>query len=238
MPVTNTLQRVSTVAQILIRNAPLTFPALAAPNDLVLLAGDWVRQFILSPPFAWRWNRSVTSFATNAGQQDYTLNVTTFGWLEKAVLQDTNSVAELVNRLNLGEDVVQSQPQFISARLDNNNGQITFRLLPVPDKSYTVNLTYQNSAPTFGALTDTWAPIPDYLSYLYQSGFNARAYEYFLDERFGSSMQLFVRQLVGASEGLDETQKNIFLGMRTDTSREEQASQMSGQFGNQGRFVG
>src|SRR2546421_13041800 len=101
------------VAQVYIRNAPLTFTTPTG-IDLALLAGDWVRQFILSPPFAWRWNRSVTTFATVAGTQDYVKALSNFGWLEKASITNAGVVQELEIKLNLAEDAVQNQPVFIS----------------------------------------------------------------------------------------------------------------------------
>lgn len=238
MAVTNTLQRILGVSQLYIRNAPLTFPNLTAPNDLVFLAGDWVRQFILSPPFAWRWNRMTPNFVTVAGQQDYSINSPNFGWLEKATIDDGNGIiTELQIKLNLGEDTVQNQPVFIAARLDDNAGNITFRLMPAPDTTYTVRLTAQAAPPNFATLADSWGPIPDYLSYLYLQGFLAKTYEYFADERFGSSMQLFVKQLVAANDGLDETQVNIFLGTSLDTRRQENTRLENAQLGTRGRSL-
>jgi hypothetical protein len=242
MAVTNTLNRILGVAQIYIRQAPLIFPDLAAPNDLVLLAGDWVRQFMLSPPFAWRWNRLVSTFPTVAGVQDYAITIPTFGWLETASIIDNNvspSVGtQLVIKLSLGEDVVQNQPVSIAARLDNNAGLITFRLLPVPDKIYTVTVTSQNAAPSFVNLADTWTPIPDYLSYVYQQGFLAKAYEYFADERFSEAIQLFIKQTIAANAGLTDTQVNLFMAERIDTQRQELNNQQKTQLGNQARYLG
>jgi hypothetical protein len=230
------------VAQTYIRQAPLTFPALSAPNDLAYLAGDWVRQFILSPPFAWRWNRQVNTFTTTAGTQDYAESISNFGWIEKATLTD-NTVSpalttELAVQMDLGIEATQNQPVFLAPELDNNAGSITFRLSPVPDKVYTVTITSQNAPPNFANLTDTWSPLPDYLSYLYMQGFMAKSYEYFVDERFGSTMSLFVKQLVAANGGLDQTQVNLFLGQRIDLQREQNNMLQTSQNATQGRFLG
>lgn len=242
MAVTNTLQRILNVAQTYIRQAPLIFPALSAPNDLAFLAGDWVRQFMLAPPFAWRWNRTNSTFTTTAGNQDYSVSLPTFGWLEKASITDNTVspavVTELTVQMNLGEESIQNQPLFISPRLDNNSGTITFRISPPPDKVYTVTITSQFAPTNFLNLTDTWAPIPDYMSYLYMQGFMAKTYEYFEDERFGSAMTLFMKQLVAANDGLDETQVNIFLGLRIDAQREQNTRLQQGQIGTAGRSLG
>jgi|HubBroStandDraft_3_1064219.scaffolds.fasta_scaffold69096_3 hypothetical protein len=229
------------VATIYIRNAPMTFPTYTSPNDLALLAGDWVRQFMLSPPFAWRWNRTVTSFNTIAGQQDYPEVLSTFGWIEKANLVDNTQApavaVELQTRLNLSLETQTSQPVSVSPYLDNNDGTITFRLFPVPDKIYTVTINSQNAAPTFVSLNDLWTPIPDYLSYVYQQGFLAKAYEYFADERFSEAMQLFIKQTIAANTGLDETEVNLFLGERLITTRQAASMQQNIQLGNQGRAL-
>ena len=68
----NTLQRSISYATILARGAPLS-GVLSIPNEPALTIGDWVRQFILGPPFAWRWNRSITAFNATTGTTDYAI---------------------------------------------------------------------------------------------------------------------------------------------------------------------
>jgi hypothetical protein len=217
---TNTLQRVTNVVQNFIRNAPLTF---SGTNDPALLLGDWVRDFMLGPPFAWRWNRATVPLTLVAGQQDYQTAVPDFGWLECVTIKDTASPPnsyEMEIRLDIGEDTTQNQPRAVAAEYDDNNGNITFRFLPVPMATYTANVTYQLAPPKFTAMTDFWAPIPDYLSHLYFQGLLAKSYEYFGDTRFQVAMPLFLRQVIAANGGLDETQLNIFLSERLVTARE------------------
>lgn len=237
MPSTNTLQRTVTVAQNFIRNAPLTFPP--STNDPALIMGDWVRQFILAPPFAWRWNRSTTTQALTSGTQDYTIALSTFGWLEKATITDTtaspNITYELEVELALGTETTSNLPTKIAPLIDDDNGNITFRLFPVPDKSYTLKLIWQNAAPNFVNMTDSWAPIPDYLSFLYLQGLLAKAYEYLGDPRFAIALQLFLRQTIAANAGLDQTQLNIFLAERMNSAREQQDTLTKSQQGHAGR---
>ena len=78
----------------------------------------------------------------------------------------------------------------------------------------------QNAAPVFTSVTDTWAPIPDYLSYIYNSGMKALAYEYLSDERYVTAMQLFLTNLVAANNGLTESQAAIFLTDRLNIERD------------------
>ena len=201
-----------------------------------LSLADWVRNFILSPPFAWRWNRAVTAISVGPNSQDYQLELPNFGWLERASVTDTSGVIhELEVALNLGESSAQNLPAKIAARLDDSQGKITLRVFPLPDTSYTVNLSYQLASPLFVQLTDTWAPIPDYFSYLYTQGFLAKIYEYGSDERFMPTMQLFVRQVIAANAGLSDTQINIFMEDRVNTTRTGQSELQSSQAGRQGR---
>lgn len=214
MAVTNTLLRSVSVAQTFLKNAPLTGIG-GNPLEPAASIGDYTRQFILAPPFAWRWNRAVVTFNTAQGTQDYPKAVSTFGWLEAATTNDNlnaaNSIVGLQVRLNEPEDASQSRPRYISARIDDDAGNITFRLMPTPDAVYAVTVTYQQAAPTFSNLSDTWAPLPDYMSNVYNYLFRAFAYEYFDDPRFAFTLQMGLRQLMAASEGLSDTQKAIYL---------------------------
>jgi hypothetical protein len=218
------LQRSITLASAFVRYAPLTL----STNDPALSNADWVRQFILSPPFAWRWNRAVTTVTTSIGDPDYVKAIANLGWIEKAVIyepNDGNATHELEVSNNLAVETQENQPTKISAQLDDDAGNITFRLVPAPDKVYTVEITYQKSSPLFTAPTETWAPLPDYLSYMYNQGFLAKALEYINDSRFAGSMQLFLQQLVAANNGLSDAQKNIFMADQTNTQRQSQNAQ-------------
>jgi hypothetical protein len=230
------ISRTITVARRFINQYPLVVDTI----DPALTMGDWVRQFILSPPFTWRWNRAVIApFALAAGTQDYAKAVADFGWIEQATLVDTtvspNVSYQLEVVLDLGEEKTSNLPTKIAPQLDDDSGNITFRLFPPPDKAYTLNITYQKAAPIFVATTDTWAPIPDYFSYLYTSGFLAKSYEYFGDERFPAAMQLFVRQLSAANGGLSDSQINIFLGDQINSQRTTDSQLQSSQMARQGR---
>ena len=197
-------------------------------SDPAFSNADWVMQTILAPPFAWRWNRvgaspSVPTFSTIIGNTDYEVNAPSFGWLEKAVAYDPSSgyyAFELQNELVMGAETLPNQPNRISVQYDDGSGNVTFRILPAPDKIYNVVVDYQKSAPQFSALTQTWSPIPDYLSYLYNEGFLAKGAEYCADPRSQEAMQLFLTDLAAASEGLNQTQKNLWLTSKLNSMRQ------------------
>src|SRR5215831_4446228 len=217
------LKRTIDLTQRYVYNAPLLY---VNSGELAFSIGDHVRQLILAPPFVWRWNRGFADPVTCIiGTTDYQVNIPDFGWLEKATIVQPpaqnptqgNTVQkswELEVRQTLSGESVLGQPAFISVIDDDNNGNITFRLMGVPDAPYVLSLIYQKSAPTFSSLTDTWAPIPDYYAYLFNLGFLAKTYEYKGDLRFAFAHQEFLKQLVSASDGLTDTQKNIFLDQR------------------------
>lgn len=75
MSSTLTLQQSVNFASMFTRLNPLSNVAGIA-GEPALTIGNWVRQMILGPPFAWRWNRSQTAFLATIGQQDY--NLTSF----------------------------------------------------------------------------------------------------------------------------------------------------------------
>jgi hypothetical protein len=228
---TSSIQLARTIARSsqYARLEPLLFAANTY-NDPAFSNADWVMQTILAPPFAWRWNRTVQgtpsapAFKTIIGMPDYEVSLPTFGWLEKAVMYDPSSgynPTELQVELVKGEDTVPNISQRIAAQLDDGQGNITFRVFPDPDKIYNVVLIFQNAAQLFTETTQTWAPIPDYLSYVYNEGFDAKTFEYLNDPRFQTSMQLFMTDLAANSEGLTESQKNLWLQDRLNSIRQQ-----------------
>lgn len=226
------LQRTVNLAQSYLRYAPLTF-ATDATNNLAYSNADWVMQTILTPPFAWRWNRtagtvSAPTFKTVVGVTDYTVAISNFGWIEKAVaynVADGTAAYEMKVDLVLGSETISNQPTRIVAQYDDDNGNITFRMFPAPDAIYNVVVDYQKSAPNFSALTQTWSPIPDYMSFVINLGFIAKAFDYAADPRFGPEMQLFYQALASVSEGLDSSQRNLWLSDRLTSLRETLAVQ-------------
>jgi hypothetical protein len=236
--VSNSLLRTIGLTQNFLKGSPLT-NIQGNPIEPAMSIGDSVRQFILSAPFAWRWNRAVVNFNTVAGTQSYKQSLPSFGWLELATSNDNkgtnNSIVTLQNKLNLEEDGAQDRPRYISARVDDDQGNITFRLIPTPDAVYNIAITYQNASPLFVNLSDTWAPIPDYMSNVYNYLYRAFAYEYFDDPRFSFTFQMGLRQLLAASEGLDQTQKNTYMSEFLTNIREQQGVGLNVQLGHQGR---
>lgn len=136
-----------------------------------------------------------------------------FAWIETASVYDT-SISKwmpLQPKLTLALDSVQGRPTHISAFYDDGSGDVTFRLMKTPDAAYPISLTLQNKCPQVTSVNQTWGPIPDEFSYIYTWGFLALMWMFGDDPRFAVANQKFMAHLLSTSEGLTETERNIFL---------------------------
>jgi hypothetical protein len=139
-----------------------------------------------------------------------------FGWTETASVYSPSAKSgskwkEIPSQLCLALDAEEGRPEFIAAQGDDGQGNITFRITPAPDQIYTLAVTVQQTPPLFTGTSQTWAPIPDEYSRIYNWGLLALLWLFADDPRFQEANQKFVTQLLGTSEGLTETQRNIFL---------------------------
>ena len=219
--------------------------ALGAASEPAITIANLVLQAILGPPFKWNWNRAYLASAQmlSSGTQDYAITgLTSYGFLEKAwITWNAGASVEEVKNIVYGampQETVPSVPaNAIGDVLDNNAGTITFRLSPVPDnkQTYSLQLAYQKSAALIAALSATWAPIPDKLSYIYQYGFLGLLLAFNKDPRSQVYDQRFVAHLLGAQGGLSEMEKNIFLDGWLKTRLEVGTMDQRAQMGVQGR---
>lgn len=204
-------------------------------NEPAITNANIILQTILGPPFKWNWNRATVSITTAAGTQDYATSAATFGFLEGASATISGSsfaLKEIKQDLTVGTE--SGRPQSIAPQIDDNAGNITFRFLPVPDAIYTVVPYFQKRIPgLFTSLSGTWAPIPDQFQYLYSYGFLALAMAYDDDARFPVFNQKFIAHLLGAQQGLSETERNMFLDTWNLITRQEQLSGLKAQQGRQ-----
>jgi hypothetical protein len=214
-----TIQQTLNWIQAFIVQRPFTGVA-GITNEPALTCANYIMQTILQPPFKWEWNRLVlpAAITTVVGQSDYQVAISNYGWLEKATLVNPAPIGneppnfELLIYQILAKDGQQNRPTSIAVLVDNGDGYITFRLFPVPDEVYTVDLDIQKApivATSFGGTT--WAPIPDKFAFLYEAGMKAMAQMMYNQQLGLSNLEIFFRQLVAASAGLSEMEKAIFL---------------------------
>lgn len=240
MPSTITLAGSIAWAQAFIRYMQLN---IGSGNEPAITSANVVLQTILGPPFIWPWNRNTnSSTSTAAGTQDYPIALADFGFFEKATVTDTSgNVTELEWKQILSSEnntvANRARPTYIATQVDDNAGNITFRLMPVPDAVYVLTIIYQKAAVLFTATSGFWAPIPDRFEYIYNRGFLAFAMEANQDARFQVEHQRFVATLISASEGLSEMQKNLFLGNALTTASQALANNTRTAHGQQGRIT-
>ncbi len=150
-----------------------------------------------------------------------------------AVAGSVFEVSNIVNVLGAGNE--SGTPAFIAPQTDDNAGNISFRVLPLPDQTYQATVIFQKRIPALlSSPSSTWAPIPDHYSYIYQNGFAALMLAYMNDTRWTIFNQKFVAGLLGAAEGLTEDQKNVFSRTWYNSIVEQQFTGLRTQQGVQG----
>ena len=191
------------------------------------------------------WNATVGGLTTdngvtwkNQGPIPNAVSSFSFGWIENASVQDpvSSKWIQISNKIDLALDAASSRPQNIAAELPGTLG-VLFRLMPVPDKAYPVAITMQQDAALVTSLNQTWAPLPDSFGYVYQMGFLSWMYEFADDSRWASTRQRFIASLLGAAEGLSQTEIDIFLANFNAISLDPIGRQMTLQQGIQNRQV-
>lgn len=237
MASTITVQNTMTWTQGYLYSQPLNLGSALEP---AITISNIVKQAILGPPFCWRWNRIMpTAFALTSPTQDYSKAYADFGFLEKAWVSDGTNVKEVEQIAEiLSQETVLGRPdQFIAAQLDDNAGNITFRVKPAPNAgpSYTMQVAYQKKAALITTLGGFWTPIPDELSYIYQYGFLGMALAFNKDPRAQIYDARFIAHLLGCQSGLNEMQKNIFLDKWLATGLQIGTANQRAQMGVQGR---
>jgi hypothetical protein len=181
---------------------------------------------------------------TNLGPINTTVSQTySFSWLETQSIQiinpNTNQPTwkEIESKICLGLDSGQARPGFVSAQTDDGSGNISFRMMPCPDQAYPVALTMQSKPPVFSKISQTWAPIPDEYSHIYNWGFLSLMLLFADDVRSTFATQKFIGSLLATNHGLTETEINVFLNnwqstvgqMMMAPQKAQQAMQARGQ---------
>lgn len=167
---------------------------------------------------------------TSTTVQDYTVPVSGFGHMQFASVKDVsaNKWMQMEVKDNLALSVDVGRPRFIGANTEDANGNITFRVQPAPDKVYPVNVQIAKIPVPVTSINQTWAPIPDFMGYIYNWGFLALMYMFADDPRFAMANQKFIAHLLGAAEGLTEQEKDIFLNNWSDLTRMQNQTNTQG----------
>jgi hypothetical protein len=142
-------------------------------------------------------------------------NTYSFSWIETASVQDTNQNGtrwvEIETKQLLALESKTARPGYVAGQLVDANGNVTFRLNPSPIASVPVVLTLQQQPKLFTQTSQTWAPIPDEYSHIYNWGFLSLMWMFADDPRFQVANAKFMSSLLSTNQGLTQTQVNIFL---------------------------
>ena len=161
-----------------------------------------------------------TGVLTAATTQDYTLATPEFSHIETASVLDISKTPAkwmaLTNKSRLSLEANVARPEFIEAYNQDSAGNTTFRLMPAPNLAYPVSIHIQKAAPLITSLNQTWAPIPDYLEYIYNWGFLSLMWAFADDPRTQMASQKFITHLLGRADGLTAMEKNVFLNTWND----------------------
>jgi hypothetical protein len=117
-----------------------------------------IRNSMMNAPNTWFWNRNEVTFLTVVGQQDYTLaTMPDLSFVEKVSLTDDQGnvyeIKDVYNNSALAVSSFQQRPSAMSVESSSIISTVLnykLRFLGVPDKIYTVTVTYQKLAPQFG----------------------------------------------------------------------------------------
>ena len=217
-------------------------PVNVSNSEPALTAANLTKQTILGPPFKWPWNRG--QFQVNldttedpAYGQDYLFNLPDFHFIEKLWLTDPGGkVTEIANIVSsLAAEYVIKRPSSAAMNLVDDDGNVTLRLNTLPDLAYTINGYYQRAPFLMTSLANTWSPIPDHLSYIYDWGFLGFVSLLTKDARAPIFLGKFAAHLLGNQDGLTATQRNIFLGNFLDVMGQTSREQLGVQQGTQAR---
>ena len=226
----------------------ITAPNTYVPNALVT-AGSFVTATFLNGQIFTVLTASPTQFTaainnpnyisapdtgtlTTTTTQDYTVIIPNFSHIEHTSVYDIgqtpNKWYEMDVKNTLALDSILGRPQFLSPHTEDANGNVTFRLMPAPDLAYPVSVHIQKAAPEISSLNQTWAPLPDYMQYVYDWGFLALMWAFADDPRFTFANQKFTAGLLGRAQGLSEEERNIFLNNWNNLTAQQQQQTQQG----------
>jgi hypothetical protein len=216
-------------------------PVNVSNNEPALTAANLTKQTMLGPPFKWAWNRGTFHLeldsTESAWEQDYLFALPDFHFIESIWITDTNGkVSEIKNIVqSLTSESSVKRPSSAAINSVDDNGNVTLRLNTLPDQAYMIDGNYQRAPFLMSSLANSWSPIPDHLSFVYDWGFLGFVSLLTKDARAPIFLGKFAAHLLGAQDGLTSTQRNIFLGNFLEVLSAPTREQMAMQQGTQSR---
>jgi hypothetical protein len=142
----------------------------------------------------------------------------TAGWfshIEHASVYDITAATpnwmELTVKNNLSLSTVTGRSTFLSPESEDANGNVTFRVMPAPNKAYPVAIHTMLTPPQITSINQSWAPLPDYLENVYSLGFLGWMMAFNDDARAPMYNSQFKAALLARQDGLTDEERDIFL---------------------------
>ena len=161
------------------------------------------------------------SFAALSGQSNGDVGgapgISNFGWLTAATMMELNNQSSPMNVRhlkavrNLPAWSKLADPEQVAVMQDLGTGVLLLRFMyPPASVTWIINLIYQQSAPLFTALNQTWG-IPDRYASLINQAVMYRAYRYIRSPRTDSEYKI-LQNMLGEAKGADQAeQANVYL---------------------------
>ena len=173
-----------------------------------------------------------TPLLTMATTQDYVVAAPNFSHIEHASVLDTTKTPpkwiELKVQNNLSLDTIQARPTFIGPEIEDGQGNVTFRVMPAPSANYPIAVHAMNVAPNFTSVNQTWAPMPDFMQYIYSWGFLALMWMFADDARFGMANQKFTSGLLSRAEGITAEERDVWMNNWNNLTSQQQMTTQQG----------
>ena len=144
---------------------------------------------------------------------------------------------KVLNHVPLAPSTDAQQPTTIAAQLNTLTGTVTFRMLGVPKQVYNIVVIYQFAPKEINSLADFW-DFPYYMQSIYNLGFKAHVYDAMGDPRAKDAKVAFAAAMLSYSEGLSESEINMFLVQYLGAAAQGMVKQLTTQQGIQGRGNG
>jgi hypothetical protein len=144
------------------------------------------------------------------------------------------AIPDVFNSKPLDVTSQQQRPHTIGVQMNDDSGDITFRLMGAPDATYNIVLNYQQSCVLFTALSGaggTWAPIPDYYGFIYNRGFLGECLGPVNAGRAQAEKHGFIMALMAVAEGLELADKAIFMSSYLNIDAQTAANMLDVQQG-------
>jgi hypothetical protein len=174
-------------------------------------SGGWVITAVGTKSFTFTHSTSGLSASGAPG-------ITDFGWLSSASMVEMNNTSSPQNSrpLQAVRDIAPwsrvATPEKVCVLKDNGDGTLKIRFYYVPGSTaWGAKLVYQAKAPLKVALTDTWAPFPDELSYVFRQAFLWACYRYLRSPIAVAEYQKLQQKILKALGGNDRETSDVYV---------------------------